>query len=57
MVTDAIRGLVMKRAPASEIRIQAINEGMTSMTRDAVLKIKDNLTTPSEIIRKVITRV
>ena len=57
MVTDAIRELVMKRAPASEIKLQAISEGMTSMTKDAALKIKDNLTTPSEILRKVSTRV
>jgi general secretion pathway protein E len=57
LMTDAVRELVMKRAPASEIRLQAITEGMTSMTKDAALKVRDNLTTPSEIIRKVSTRV
>ncbi|MDP6495605.1 MAG: hypothetical protein QGI09_09360 [Dehalococcoidia bacterium] len=57
MVTDAIRELIIKRAPASEIRLQTINEGMTTMIRDAALKIKDNLTTPRKVIRKVSTRV
>ena len=57
LITDDIRELVMNRATASQIRHQAIQEGMVSMSRDAMLKAQGNLTNPGEVIRKVFTRV
>ena len=55
LMTDNIRSMVHRGAPASEIRAMAIREGMITMRRDGMLKSKDGITTPGEIIRNVFT--
>jgi general secretion pathway protein E len=50
-VTDSIRALVTRRANSSEIRAQALQEGMTSMMNDGMRKVQAGITTPSEVLR------
>ncbi|MDO8530903.1 MAG: ATPase, T2SS/T4P/T4SS family [Dehalococcoidia bacterium] len=52
-ITEQIRQLVAKGASASEIRAQALREGMITMRRDGMLKARDGITTPSEVLRNV----
>jgi general secretion pathway protein E len=50
-MSDAIRMMVCNRANSSEIRAQALKEGMISMVNDGMRKVKEGITTPSEILR------
>jgi general secretion pathway protein E len=52
-MSDQIRGLVSRQAPASDIKSQALREGMITMRRDGMLKARDGLTTPAEVARNV----
>jgi type IV pilus assembly protein PilB len=52
-VTESIKQLVSARAPAGEIRERAIREGMTTLRKDAVKKVADDITTLAEVIRCV----
>jgi len=51
LVSDSIRALLIKQASSNEIRAQAIAEGMASMMNDGMRKVKEGLTTPSEVLR------
>ncbi len=50
-MSDEIRQLIMSGAPASEVRAQAIKEGMVTIAKDGMLKAKAGITTPKEVIR------
>jgi general secretion pathway protein E len=50
-VSDAIGMMVVNRASSGEIRAQALKEGMTSMGRDGMRKVKEGITTPAEVLR------
>jgi general secretion pathway protein E len=50
-ISDATRMMVINRASSSEIRSQALKEGMISMMRDGMRKVKAGITTPSEVLR------
>ena len=50
-VSDAIGMMVVNRASSGEIRAQALKEGMISMGRDGMRKVKDGITTPAEVLR------
>jgi general secretion pathway protein E len=50
-VTDSIRALVTKKSNSSEIRAQALEDGMTSMMNDGMRKVQAGITTPSEVLR------
>jgi len=52
-LTDPIRQLVNRQAPAMEIKAQAVKEGMVTLRRDGMLKARDGVTTPSEVLRHV----
>lgn len=52
-VTDAIRDLILKSAPSSEIRKTAVKEGMTTMFEDGLKKVEKGITTIEEILRVV----
>ena len=52
-VTDAIRELILKSAPSSEIRKTAVKEGMTTMFEDGLKKVEKGITTIEEILRVV----
>jgi len=54
-LTDQLRSLILRRAPAAEIKAQALKEGMITMRRDGMLKARNGITTPREVIRSVFT--
>ena len=54
-VGEKIRRLLMEGASADEIKAQAIAEGMVPMRRDGMLKVKQGITTPREVMRNVYT--
>lgn len=53
VVTDRIRQMFNQGASASEIEQAAVKDGMTSMLKDGMMKVKQGVTTPSEVIRNV----
>jgi len=57
MVTmnDSIRQMVSQGAGAFEVKQQAVRDGMVSMRNDGMLKVKEGITTPAEVIRNVFT--
>jgi len=54
-MSDKIRRLVNQEAGAMEVNEQAMEEGLITMRRDGMLKVKEGLTTPREVIRNVFT--
>lgn len=56
-LTDNLRKMVMKGVTASELKEQAISEGMIAMGKDGMQKVRDGLTTPGEIMKNVFTIV
>jgi general secretion pathway protein E len=50
-MSDSIRSMLISGVSTTEIRAQAIKEGMKSMMNDGMHKVKAGLTTPSEILR------
>jgi general secretion pathway protein E len=51
MLSDTIRTMLTNRTSSSQIRAQALKEGMGSMMNDGMRKVKEGITTPSEILR------
>ena len=52
-VTERIRPLIIKKASASAIRAAAVQEGMRGMREDGIVKIREGLTTMTEVLRVV----
>ncbi len=52
-VDNRIRKLFASGASASEIKATAIENGMISMLKDGLMKVKQGLTTPVEVLRSV----
>ncbi len=52
-ISDKIRELILRSAPASEIRKVAIKEGMAPLFHDAFEKVKQGVTTIEEALRVV----
>jgi general secretion pathway protein E len=50
-MSDNIRVLVTNRTSSSQIRAQAIQEGMITMMNDGMRKVQAGMTTPSEVVR------
>lgn len=50
-VTDSIKELILRGATASEIKKQAIKEGMLTLRRSGLEKVKSGLTTIEEVVR------
>jgi type II secretory ATPase GspE/PulE/Tfp pilus assembly ATPase PilB-like protein len=50
-MSDTIRTMVTNLASSSEIRAQALKEGMATMMNDGMRKVKEGITTPSEVLR------
>ncbi len=49
--SDNIKSLLVKGTTANELRSQAIKEGMVTLLKDGMTKVKKNITTPSEVLR------
>jgi type II secretory ATPase GspE/PulE/Tfp pilus assembly ATPase PilB-like protein len=54
-VGDSIRELLLRSASASEMKAEATQRGMIPMRRDGMLKVKQGVTTPSEVMKNVYT--
>lgn len=52
-MNEGTRRLVLSNASATEIRDRAIKDGMVPMWRDGMLKVRQGVTTPHEILRNV----
>ncbi|MEA2085769.1 MAG: ATPase, T2SS/T4P/T4SS family [Chloroflexota bacterium] len=52
-VSDEIRSMLVTGAGATQIRAQAQKEGMVTMWRDSMFKVKEGITTPSEVMRNI----
>jgi len=50
-MSDAIRAMIASNASSSQIRTQALKEGMVTMMNDGMRKVKEGITTPSEVLR------
>jgi len=50
-MSDSLRMMASNRVSSSDIRAQALEEGMRSMANDGMRKAKEGITTPSEILR------
>jgi len=50
-VSDALRMLILQRASTTEVRHQALEDGMVPLMRDGMRKVQENVTTPSEVLR------
>ena len=51
LISDSIRALLIKQSSSSDIRAQALAEGMASMMNDGMRKVKAGITTPAEVLR------
>jgi len=54
-MSDTIRTMITNRASSSQIRAQALKEGMVTMMNDGMRKVKEGITTPSEVLRNAYT--
>jgi general secretion pathway protein E len=50
-MSDTIRRMLIKGLGSADIRDQAIKEGMVTMIHDGMSKVKEGITTPSEVLR------
>jgi len=50
-ISDNIRMMLLNGASAAELRDQAIKDGMIPLISDGMLKVKDHITTPVEVLR------
>jgi general secretion pathway protein E len=53
VMSEEIRRMLRNNASASDIKAQALAEGMTTMKHDGMLKVKEGLTSVSEVLRCV----
>ncbi len=54
-ITDALKTLLLREATANELRSRAIEEGMTTLLHDGMEKVRQNITTPTEVLRNAYT--
>ena len=55
LMTDKIRMLITNRASSTELKELAVKEGMVSLMKDGMRKVKAGITTPSEVLRSAYT--
>ncbi|MEW6684939.1 MAG: type IV-A pilus assembly ATPase PilB [Candidatus Edwardsbacteria bacterium] len=53
-ITPAIRDLMLVRAPTAEIEAKAVEEGMLTLRRDGIVKIKKGVTTLEEVLKETV---
>ena len=50
-ISDEIRMMLLNGTTATELRNQAIKDEMVPLVKDGMTKVKENLTTPAEVLR------
>ena len=53
VMSETAKRMLLSGTSAGEIREQASKEGMSSLWHDGMMKVKEGITTPSEILRNV----
>ena len=53
-VTEGIRQLVLNNDPVSEIRKQAVANGMITLRQSGLRKVRDGVTTIEEVVRETV---
>jgi type IV pilus assembly protein PilB len=53
-LTDEVRQLVLEGASAIELKQKAMEEGMISLRRSGLVKVRDGLTTLEEVVRETV---
>ena len=53
VMSEEIRKMVLDNASANEIKEKALGENMTTLKRDGMLKVKEGITSVSEVLRNV----
>jgi type IV pilus assembly protein PilB len=51
-VTEGVRDLVIASAPVTEVRRQAMREGMTTLRQSGLQKVREGVTTIEEVVRE-----
>jgi len=51
-VSEAMRALIIGNASIKEVRELAIDEGMSTLRRSGMLKVRDGITTVEEVARE-----
>jgi general secretion pathway protein E len=54
-MSDSVRNMIAARSSSTDIKAQAIKEGMVTILKDGMRKVKAGLTTPSEVLRSAFT--
>jgi general secretion pathway protein E len=52
-MSEPIRKMLRSNAGSSELRAQAVSEGMVTMKQDGMKKVRDGVTSISEVMRSV----
>ncbi|MBN1856853.1 MAG: type II/IV secretion system protein [Dehalococcoidia bacterium] len=50
-IGDRVRMMILKGASTTEVRNQAIEDGMISLMKDGMMKVKQGITTPAEVLK------
>ena len=50
-ISDKLRMMILNGSATSEVRQQAIEDGMVPLMKDGMLKVKEGITTPAEVLR------
>jgi len=50
-LSDELRMMIINGTSTTHLKVQALKEGMITLLRDGMLKVKANYTTPSEVLR------
>jgi len=53
VMSEEIRRMLLTNTTATDIKAEAIREGMVTMKRDGMLKVKEGITTLSDVLRSV----
>ena len=55
VMTDGMRKMIRSNATSVDLKAQALEEGMVTMKRDGMLKVKEGKTSIGEVLRRVFT--
>jgi general secretion pathway protein E len=53
LLDEDIRRLLLKGASTAEIRAEALQKGMVTMRRDGMIKVREGITSPHEVMRNI----
>ncbi|OQX83058.1 MAG: hypothetical protein B6D63_06810, partial [Candidatus Latescibacteria bacterium 4484_7] len=51
-VSEEVREMILNRASSTEIRNQAIKEGMITLRQDGIYKLKEGVTSLEEVLKE-----